>query len=202
MRPSAQRDTQYPPPPTPQPSNRPVKERWVLNNSTNGSRTISGDKRSERAHPSEEILSRRSDSGRVFKTSGVVCQVCKWWFRSRSDLDTHMKSICTPATKTLGFNNLHQSLTSDMARLTNFPRIPRHPTLLNEAGVFGHNPAHTPCHTDNSGVQRYSVPCETRHLQPNVTRHYPGPPPSYGNREAGVPWSSIVSLDRSTHGTN
>ena len=82
-RPPAQRDTQCPPPPpppTPQPTNRPVKERWVLNSSTTGSRTASGDKRSKRNHPSEEILSRRFNSGRVFQTSGVVCQVCKKWF--------------------------------------------------------------------------------------------------------------------------
>ena len=105
-KPPVQRDTQClppPPPPTPQPTNRPVKERWVLNNSTTGSHTTSGDKRSERTHPSDEILSGRFNSGRVFKTSRVVCQVCKRWFRSRFDLANHQKSICAPATKTLGF---------------------------------------------------------------------------------------------------
>ena len=166
-KPPVQRDTQCPPPPpppTPQPTNRPVKERWVLNNSTTGSRTTSGDKRSERAHPSDKILSGRFNSGRVFKTSRVVCQVCKRWFRSRFDLATHQRSICAPATKTLGFQNLYQPPSLDMARLTNLPIIPRHPTLFQKANVLRHNPALTPCNMDNSVARRYSVPGETRHL--------------------------------------
>ena len=174
----------------------------MLNNSTTGSYTTSGDKRSDRAHPSDEILSGRFNSGRVFKTSGVICQVCKNWFRSRFDLATHQRLICVPATKTLGFQNLYQPPSRDMARLTNLPIIPRHPTLFQKANVLRHNPALTPCNMDNSVAQRYSVPGETRHLQPNMTRHYPGPPPLYGSREANIPLSSIISQDRSTHDTN
>ena len=120
----------------------------------------------------------------------------------RFDLANHQKSICALATKTLGFQNCYQLPSRDIARLANLPIIPRHPTLFQRANVLRHNPVLTPCNMDNSVARRYSVPYETRHLQPNMTRHYPGPPPLYGSREANIPLSSIISQDRSTHGTN
>ena len=91
-----------PPPPTPHTTNRPIKEKWILNSSTSGSRTGN-----DRRNSSEEIMSRRQDSGSICKTSGTICQSCRHWFKSKWELHAHMQAVCPPVTRTLGLNNLH-----------------------------------------------------------------------------------------------
>ena len=167
----------------------------MLNNSATGSCTTSSDKRSNRAHPLNEILSGRFNSWRVFKTSGVVCQMCKRWFRSRFDLPSHHKSICAPTMKTIGFQARYQLPNHDIARLANLPMIPRHPASfqnIQRANVQRYNSVVMPGSVgDTSAARRYSVPYETQNLQPDMMRHHSGPPPLYEGREINIPWNTV-----------
>ena len=88
-------------------------------------------------------MSRKQDSGSICKTSGATCQSCRRWFKHKWELHFHMQTRCPPVTRTLGNNNLHCPLTSDIANLTRA----KHPSILQRRGVTERVTSARPGHT-------------------------------------------------------
>merc|ERR1711867_9041 len=116
-----------PPPPTPQLTSRPIKERWITG---------------ERKNSIEKVIARKSDSGGIKKACRYPCNNCGQVFKHDGELALHTQTVCHIPSTVMGFNNFNISSAKNFSSLVGG----RHPSVIRRTTAAEKNPPSGPLH--------------------------------------------------------